>query len=162
VPVLIEPLAPEVRAELRDAVLRLRAAGGRRRPPPAVHVGRPDGTAATFEVPGDGLDHGLRCDVVATLLRRREPGSRPLTWLTRPGELSPHDLDAAWLSAAAAAHAEAGLCLTMVVVTRTGWWDPRSDVRQTWRRLRPRTGSSERRERATARQPADESVCSSS
>jgi hypothetical protein len=57
-------------------------------------------------------------------------------WLTRPGELALHDLDVAWLSAAASAYAEAGADLTMVVVNRRGWRDPRSGAGQTWVRLR--------------------------
>ena len=63
---------------------------------------------------------------------------QPLVWLTRPGELALHDVDAAWTTACAAAYAEAGTPFTMVVVTRQGWWDPRSDVRRVWRRLRER------------------------
>ncbi len=140
-PVLVEPLDPVARTELRSAVLGLRAAGGRRRVPPTLHLGRPGGACAVFEEPDEAIDHGVRCDVVAALLRQREPGSDPLTWLARWGELHQHDLDAAWLSAAIAAHAEAGVSLTMVVVTREGWWDPRSGLRQTWRRLRPRSSS---------------------
>ena len=57
-------------------------------------------------------------------------------WLTRPGELHTHDVDVAWLSAASAAWAEAGRDLWWVVVTRHGWWDPRSDLRRQWQRIR--------------------------
>jgi hypothetical protein len=57
-------------------------------------------------------------------------------WLTRSGELALHDLDVEWLTAAASAYAEAGVDLTMVVVNRRGWRDPRSGVGQTWVRLR--------------------------
>lgn len=138
-PALRDPVDPVVRSCLREAVLQLRTTHGRGRVPAALHVGRPDGAVATFQ-PADGdLDHGARCDVVAALLRQRDRSLAPLTWLTRSGELHLHDLDAAWLCAADAAHAEAGLPLTMVVVTRHGWWDPRSDVRQTWKRLRRRS-----------------------
>jgi hypothetical protein len=47
-------------------------------------------------------------------------------------------MDAEWLSAARSAFAEAGVDLTMVVVTRRGWWDPRSGRRREWKRLRRR------------------------
>jgi hypothetical protein len=89
--------------------------------------------------PGDDADHALRTDVVAALLRRTtRPGVEPVLWLTRPGPLDLQDEDAAWLAAARAATGEAGRALTMVVVTRKGWRDPRSGVQRTWRRLRPR------------------------
>jgi hypothetical protein len=84
-------------------------------------------------------DHALRADVVAAMLgRRRDAVSGwPWVWLTRPGDLATHDLDVDWLAAAATAYAEAGGDLTMVVVTRRGWRDPRSGAGQTWVRLRP-------------------------
>ena len=59
-------------------------------------------------------------------------------WLTRTGDFVLEDPDAAWLSAARSAYAEAGLCITMVVVTRRGWWDPRSGASRKWKRLRAR------------------------
>ena len=68
-----------------------------------------------------------------TSLTSRSPFS---IWLTRPGELEPQDVDLAWLAAAQSAYAEAGRDLTWVVVTRHGWWDPRSDVRRVWQRIR--------------------------
>ncbi len=85
------------------------------------------------------MEHGLRADVLAALLGRAgQADGPPLVWLTRPGELSLHDVDVDWLAAAQSAYAEAGVPLTMVVVTRRGWWDPRSDVRRVWKRLRQR------------------------
>ena len=48
------------------------------------------------------------------------------------------DLDLAWVQAVRAAGAEAGVELTLVVVTRKGWFDPRSGVRREWKRLRTR------------------------
>ena len=68
--------------------------------------------------------------------RQEAPWPAPWVWLTRSGELALHDLDVAWLAAAATAYAEAGADLTMVVVTRRGWRDPRSGVGRTWVRLR--------------------------
>ena len=72
-------------------------------------------------------------DVSATLA-----GGQPLVWLTRHGDLDLQDLDAAWLAAAWSAHAERGLPLTMVVVNRHGWLDPRTGATQEWVRLRRR------------------------
>lgn len=95
------------------------------------------------------VDRGLRCDVVARMLAHLDhvahvahvaQGPDPLVWLGRAGHLEWEDPDAAWLSAALAAFGEAGRPLTMVVVTREGWWDPRSGTRRTWRRLRDRSG----------------------
>jgi hypothetical protein len=60
-------------------------------------------------------------------------------WLTRPGELSPHDDDLRWLGPATWACAALGVPVGLVVVTRRGWFDPVSDVRREWRRLRRRT-----------------------
>lgn len=138
-PPIVDPVPRELRAELRQAVLRLRTTGPHRVFQPVVHLGRPTGPSLAYAVPsGPGADHAVRCDVLAGLLRRLDPIVDPLVWLTRPGELSLHDVDAAWLAAAGTAHAEAGLSLTMVVVTRHGWWDPRSDARQVWKRLRDR------------------------
>ena len=70
------------------------------------------------------------------MLRRTPPTGRQLVWLTRPGELSLHDVDAGVARGRPAAYAEAGRDLTLVAVTRRGWWDPRSDVRRTWQRVR--------------------------
>ena len=62
-------------------------------------------------------------------------------WLTRAGPLDLQDVDAAWLAAARTAASEAGVALTMVVVTRRGWCDPRSGARREWKRLRDRAQS---------------------
>ena len=65
-------------------------------------------------------------------------GAIPMLWLTRSGPLEAGDLDLAWLAAARSASAEAGVDLMLVVVTRRGWFDPRSGVRRVWQRLRDR------------------------
>jgi hypothetical protein len=138
-----EPVGRALRSCLRRAVLE-HVTGERRRVfPPLLHVGVPAGPQAVFAADAEGdrdlLDHAGRTDVLAALLhravRRADP---PLVWLTRPGELLLQDVDADWLAAARAASAEAGLPLTLVVVTRRGWWDPRSGATCTWRRLRAR------------------------
>lgn len=139
-PLIHEPVPRSLGTDLRAAVLRLRVGESRRWFPPVVHLGRPGpGELGFTDAPGDGQDAGLRRDVVAEMLRRTDRTVDPLLWVTRPGALGLEDVDAAWLSAAWAAHEEAGLSLTMVVVTRHGWWDPRSNVRRVWKRLRDRS-----------------------
>jgi hypothetical protein len=125
---------------LRRAVLAHVRAERRRTFPALVHVGVPGGTEEVFAVvPDEPLDHGLRADVVAALLQRSRRGHAvPLVWLTRPGELELQDVDAQWLSAARSAAAEAGVTLTLVVVTRTGWVDPRTGTHRVWKRMRVR------------------------
>jgi hypothetical protein len=140
---IVEPVGRAQRASLRQAVLEHVTSEHRRVFPPLLHVGVPAGRQAVFAADPDAdrdlLDHASRTDVVAALLRRAAGwGDPPLVWLTRPGELLMQDVDASWLTAARAAAAEAELPLTLVVVTRRGWWDPRSGVTRTWRRLRAR------------------------
>ena len=118
----------------RAAVRAHAATERRRRYAPLVHVGLPGVRELTVAAHPAATDHGLRCDVVAAMLAATAGTHR--AWLTRPGELTLHDVDAAWLSAVLAAYAEAGRDLTWVVVTRRGWWDPRSEVRRTWQRVR--------------------------
>ena len=136
-----EPVPRALHVVLRRAVLDHAVTERRRTYPPLVHVGRPGGAEEVFAVRPDDetLDHALRCDVVAALVRRsRRSGSVPMVWLTRPGELDLQDVDVQWMAAARAASAEAGIGLTLVVVTRRGWSDPRSGVRHEWKRLRQR------------------------
>lgn len=148
-----EPVTRPMATVLRRAVLDHAVTERRRAFPPLIHVGRPGGREEVFAVEPEApldqalrapldhapLDHALRCDVVAALLRRAgRYGAVPMVWLTRPGDLDLQDLDAAWLAAARAATAEAGVGLTLVVVTRHGWRDPRSGVRRDWKRLRAR------------------------
>jgi hypothetical protein len=137
-----EPVGRQLLQVLRHAVLEHVTRERRRAFAPLLHVGTPGGPVDLFAPdPHDDppLDHALRADVLAALLRRhRSAGTVPLVWLTRPGELCLQDVDAAWLAAARTATAEADLPLTMVVVTRRGWWDPRSGTTRTWRRLRAR------------------------
>ena len=135
-----EPVCPHLHATLRRAVLEHVTSERRRAFPPLLHVGTPGGPQALFATdPADPMDQALRTDVVAAMLaRQRTTSVAPLVWLTRPGDLCLQDVDAAWLAAARGVAAEAGLPLTMVVVTRRGWWDPRSGATRTWRRLRVR------------------------
>ncbi|GAB3264969.1 hypothetical protein [Nocardioides dilutus] len=142
-----EPIDLESRRLLRRAVAEhVRSLTGRAFPP-VVHVGTPGGRLRRFTVNRDEpTDHALRADIVAAMLGRRRPAppgsslsssAGPWVWLTRAGDLALHDLDVEWLSSSATACAEAGVDLTMVVVTRRGWRDPRSGAGQTWVRLRP-------------------------
>ncbi len=134
------PDPPQIHALLRRAVLDFRVSERRKVFAPVLHVGVPGGTTLTYAPRHDEpMEHGLRADLVAALLRRTRTGPvEPLVWLTRTGELVLEDLDAAWLAAARSAYAEAGVPLTMVVVTRRGWWDPRTGQRREWKRLRSR------------------------
>jgi hypothetical protein len=127
-------------AVLRRAVLDHVQSEPRRDFPPLLHLGLPG--RGEEVVPADldaSHDQALRADIVATLLHRtRRTGFVPLVWLTRSGPLEVQDVDAFWLAAARAAAAEAGVELTLVVVTRRGWFDPRSGARREWKRLRAR------------------------
>jgi len=138
-----EPVPRPLLAVLRRAVLDHTRAERRRCFPPVVHVGLPGGVEDVFAAgpaePAESLDLALRTDVLAAMHRIRRPGgSVPLVWLTRAGDLDLQDVDAAWLAAARAAGAEAGVVLPLVVVTRRGWSDPRTGVRREWKRLRTR------------------------
>ena len=131
------PLTPGLHRVLRRAVLNHCAAEPRRVHPPLLHVGVPGAAEALF-ADVEPTDHGLRCDIVAAMLRRTRRGATtPLVWLTRTGDLDLQDVDVRWLASARAAYAEAGAMLLMVVVNRRGWRDPRSGARRDWVRLRP-------------------------
>ena len=136
---LAEPLDPSTARSLRRAVLDFRTSERRRVFAPVLHVGEPGGHGVVFGIRGAGpMDHALRSDLVGAMLRRTGPhaSAPPLVWLTRPGGHALHDADADWLAAARTAYAEAGVPLTLVVVTREGWWDPRSGLGRVWKRLR--------------------------
>jgi len=123
---------------LRLAVGRFRLAEQRRRFAPCLHVGEPGADEVAFEdLAADHLDADLRSEIAAALISRALLFTpRPAAWLTRVGELSEHDADLAWLAATAQAATEAGLEVPFVVITRRGWYDPRSGARREWRRLR--------------------------
>lgn len=139
-----EPVGRPLHLVLRRAVLDHATRERRRVHPPLLHVGWPGAREEVFAAESDDvLDHALRCDVVAALLRTARRGAPisdavPMLWLTRSGPLEVGDLDLAWLAAARSATAEAGLALTLVVVNRHGWLDPRSGVRREWKRVRDR------------------------
>lgn len=138
-----EPVARPLHLVLRRAVLDQAVRERRRVYPPLLHVGWPGAHEEVFAIEGDALDHALRQDIVAALLqaaRRRAPvaDAIPMLWLTRSGPLHVCDLDLEWLAAARGAAAEAGIALTLVVVNRHGWFDPRSGVRREWKRIRDR------------------------
>ena len=133
-PHLLEAADSSVLHLARTAVRAHAARERRRRYAPVLHVGVPAVRELSVPAQPAATDHALRCDVVAAMLARTE--GRHLAWLTRPGELTLHDVDAAWLAAVTAAYAEAGRDLTWLVVTRRGWWDPRSGACRTWRRVR--------------------------
>jgi hypothetical protein len=137
-----EPVPRALAAVLRRAALDHVRAERRRGHPPLLHVGFPGGAEEVFALrPEDPHDHAVRADVLAAMLQRarRVAGAVPLVWITRAGPLDLQDVDAAWLASARAAAGEAGVELTMVVVTRRGWIDPRSGTRREWKRLRDRS-----------------------
>jgi hypothetical protein len=144
VPPLADPVPADTARALRRAVLELRQ-DRRRLFAPVLHVGGPGAHAVAFGIRSDEpTDLALRADVIAALVRRVGAGAAqpPLVWLTRPGGHTLQDVDADWLAAAAAAHAEVGLPMTLVVVTRQGWWDPLTGHSRVWKRLREREGGS--------------------
>jgi len=133
-------LPPAAHHALRLAVGQFRQLESRRHFPAVVHVGRPGGGYADFvDLDEHRLDHALRIEVVAALLSRaRVAMRRPVLWLTRAGDLGTEDVDLRWLAAARQAYGEARVPMAMVVVTRAGWYDPRSGARREWARLRLR------------------------
>jgi hypothetical protein len=137
---LCDPVPPAEQVMLRRAVLEhVRSITGRT-VPPVLHVGVPGGPTRHFTIRHDEpTDHALRADVVSGMTGRptRHGERPPWVWLGRAGDLAVHDLDVQWLAAACTAYGEAGLDLTMVVVTRRGWRDPRTGASRTWVRLRP-------------------------
>jgi hypothetical protein len=138
-PGLTEPVAPRLAALLRRAVLEHATSEPRRHFPARLHVGTPGGAQRVLALGTEPTDHSLRTDVVAAMLSRAPSyDGGPVVWLTRPGELDLQDVDAQWLSAALAATAEAARPLTLVVVNRHGWRDPRSGLSRHWKRLRRR------------------------
>jgi hypothetical protein len=138
---LCSPITRDLQVLLRRAVLDHALAEPRRVFPPMLHVGVPTECEAVF-ADVEPTDHGLRCDIVAAMLRRASGGpTTPLVWLTRPGALELQDVDMWWLAAARAAYAEAGVPLVMVTVNRRGWRDPRSGLGRSWARMRPRRSS---------------------
>ncbi|MFM6848569.1 MAG: hypothetical protein ACKOVB_05645 [Terrabacter sp.] len=137
-PVLRAPIDRRTHEVLRAATLELVEGESRRRFPPVLHAGVP-GLSVRHLDDLRTADAGLRADVALALLARAAaltPG--PCLWLTRPGELSTHDDDLRWLGPTSWAAAALGVPVSLVVVTRRGWFDPVSDVRREWRRLRRR------------------------
>ncbi len=137
-----DPVPGPLLGVLRRAVHDHAASERRRIYPPLLHVGWPGGRAEVFAAGADDqLDHALRSvetEALAGAASTPAPvaGAVPMVWLTRSGPLEAGDLDVAWLTAAATASAEARFGLTFVVVTRRGWFDPRTDARREWRRIR--------------------------
>jgi hypothetical protein len=135
------PIDRRTHRVLRAAVLELVEGESRRRFPTVLHAGLPGRSVRHVEDP-PLPDAGVRADVaLSMLLRGSATGEPPLLWLTRPGELSPHDDDLRWLGPAQWAASSLGLPVGLVVVTRRGWFDPVSDVRREWRRLRRRSAA---------------------
>ncbi|MGL5808759.1 MAG: hypothetical protein ACRCYQ_02300 [Nocardioides sp.] len=142
---------------LREEVLLLRESHRRRVFAPALCVGRLAAHRVRLEIDAP-TDAAMRADGVGALIDRwateqssadgvgalidrwaTERGTRatPQVWVTRPGPAGvAGDLDVDWLASARSATAELRLDLTFLVVTRDGWFDPRSGFCRQWRRLR--------------------------
>jgi hypothetical protein len=132
------PIDRHTHRVLRAATLELVEGESRHRFPTVLHAGQPGHAARHVEDP-PVADAGLRADLAVALLRQAAVLTpRPFLWLTRPGELSPHDDDLRWLGPTSWAGAALGSSVRLVVVTRRGWFDPVTDVRREWRRLRRR------------------------
>lgn len=144
---------------LRGVVLDFRMRQCLRVFPTSVHVGDPRGHHVSFTHTASGsdangyaratklkppmrLDLAQRADLLAVLLDEyvdHAPLREPMVWLTRSGDVGhPHDVDLHWLAAASQAFTESRMPLTLFVVSRAGWYDPRSGLTRRWRRLRPR------------------------
>lgn len=137
----MDRLEPVDHRLLRDLVFGLRRRERRRVFPARLHLGHPAGPVIAHRVGDAPLDHGLRTDIVHTMLRRL-PGEEPpyAAWLERVGQPDTHDLDTRWLPAVARACTEAGVePRWLVVVTKNGWYAPRAGDRVTWKRLRIRS-----------------------
>lgn len=134
-----EPVPSLLARVLKRAVV----AQARRTEPtePMVHVGIPGQQARRFRPrAGDALDLTLRTEILEAMARTDIEHDRvPLVWLTRepgpPGALDQEDL--AWAAAATCASGELGVRLDLVVITRSSWRDPRSEVGRAWKRIRP-------------------------
>ena len=133
------PIDRRTHQVLRAAVLEHVEGEPRRRFPVVLHAGVPGRSLRHVDDPPLG-DAGVRADVALALVRRaRTMGAGPVVWLTRPGQLSVHDVDLRWLGPVGWACSSLGVPTSLVVVTRHGWFDPVSDVRREWRRLRRRS-----------------------
>ncbi|WP_067441804.1 hypothetical protein [Nocardioides jensenii] len=133
----------DTRAELRLLVHRFRQQTRRRVFAPVLHVGGFDGASLEWSLDErPAPDVGLRAEILAALVSRaRLEHEQPVVWLSRMGVPAPHDLDLAWAPVAARAMSEARLApRCIVVVTKTGWYEPLGDDRATWTRLRVRSG----------------------
>lgn len=154
-----EPLSTPLAHVLRGMVLDFRVSQPHRVFPTSIYVGDPRGHRVGFTHTTTGsdangyaratklrapppLDLAQQADVFGVLLDNyvnHAPMREPMVWLTRSGDVDHvHDADLHWLAAATQAFAESRMPLTMVVVTRQGWYDPRSGVSRRWRRLRAR------------------------
>jgi hypothetical protein len=130
------PIERVTHVVLRAAVLELRETERGMRFPVRVHAGTP-GRARVHALGEGPEDAGHRSELALALLHSAlRDGPRPYVWLARPGDLTVEDTDLAWGSAVRWAAAALRTTTDLVVVTRTGWFDPVSGVRREWKRLR--------------------------
>jgi hypothetical protein len=129
--------AQDARSAWRTEVGRFRVAQPRRTFPLGVHLGVPAGPRCSLELPWppDGVDAGLRSDLLGALLTRAEEPA--YLWLTRPGVPERHDVDIDWHAAAVRAFGAYGASLRgSFAVTRSGWLDVVNGEARSWKRLR--------------------------
>ncbi|MCX6395344.1 MAG: hypothetical protein NTV23_02535 [Propionibacteriales bacterium] len=108
-----------------------RACRGRRVHPTTVVLGLFRGVHVVLP-DADGLDGGLRTDLVEQVLSTHETVPA-LVRITRGGALWPSDTDFAWYAAANHGFGRHGRQLeSFAVITREGWFDLVTDHRERW------------------------------
>lgn len=144
VPILTDPLSPRWERSLREEVRALRE-GPRGAFPVLLAAGQPAGSRLTLPAaPLEPIDGALRVDLLDALLSRA--GQRvtdPWVWLSRPGTIAPDERWAdRWWTAAftqlCCQSPEIATTTAFLVLTRSGWYDPRSECCRRWTRLRRR------------------------
>ncbi len=133
----MEGVDPDLELALRLELRRfVTAAGTRRALPTTCHVGHPGGQHSAL--PDESLA-SLRADLVERAIDGLVGLDGACAWVTRGGELTTADADAAWFAAAREGFGRHGLPLpAFAVMNRSAWVDLVSGERREWRRVRAR------------------------